>query len=464
MKYDRNVVISMELKRDIYSELIKWKKRNSGKVLELKGARQTGKTFILDKFARENYKRFFYINMAQSTGEDFLMCLAQATAWTPGEPRIEKPLHRALQLFDPTFVDDMDTIVVVDEIQESAKVFSLIRQFSREFICHFVVTGSYLGKTLQKGYFLPAGDTEDLMMETLSYEEFLDAIGNRELYETIDLYGSGDHAEYDELKSYYEIYCEIGGYPAVVTRYLETGDLDECREVLSQVIRIFVEESLHYFGNILEMNLFEQLFPAIAQLSVREKKGYDNLVKELSEIIYKEDSNKATKTSVNYATAWLYRSDIIGFCGKAIECNPADTRADVRFYFRDLGVARYFLKTGGVTGAAVSGYLSENFVYLDLLKRARRLEISGMAPMFGTYKTGEIDFLVNNTQNEKIYAVEVKAGKSAGKTAQMLLKDGRVEAVYFLKGDTYGGVAERMVTVPIYLAGRVKFDYSVKKV
>ena len=167
---------------------------------------------------------------------------------------------------------------------------------------------------------------------------------------------------------------------------------------------------------------------------------------------------------MNYATAWLYRSDIIGFCGKAIECNPADTRADVRFYFRDLGVARYFLKTGGVTGSAVSGYLSENFVYLDLLKRARRVEISGMAPMFGTYKTGEIDFLVNNTQNEKIYAVEVKAGKSAGKTAQMLLKDGRVEAVYFLKGDTYGGVAERMVTVPIYLAGRVKFDYSVKKV
>lgn len=449
----------MELKRDIYKELIKWKARNSGKVLELKGARQTGKTFILDKFARENYKRYFYINMAQSTGEDFLACLSQATAWTPGEPRIQKPLHRALQLFDPTFTDDIDTIVVVDEIQESAKVFSLIRQFSREFTCHFVVTGSYLGKTLQKGYFLPAGDTEDLIMETLSFEEFLEALGKRELYETIDLYGSGDHADYDELKMYYDRYCEIGGYPAVVTRYLETGDVAECREVLSQVIRIFVEESSHYFGSILEMNLFEQLFPAIAQLSVREKKGCDNLVKELSEIIYKEDSNKMTKTSVNHATAWLYRSDIIGFCGKAVECNPADTRADVRFYFRDLGVARYFLKAGGVTGAAVSGYMSENFVYLDLLKRARRMEISGLSPMFGTYKTGEIDFLVNNTQNEKIYGVEVKAGKAVGKTAQMLLNEGRVEAVYFLKGDTYGGVVERMITVPIYLVGRVRFEF-----
>lgn len=56
----------MELKRTIYKELFKWKQRNSGKVLELKGARQSGKTFILDKFARENYKIYLYINMAQS--------------------------------------------------------------------------------------------------------------------------------------------------------------------------------------------------------------------------------------------------------------------------------------------------------------------------------------------------------------------------------------------------------------
>ena len=50
----------LELKRDIYEKLIEWKKQDSGKVLELNGARQVGKTFILDKFARENYKRYFY--------------------------------------------------------------------------------------------------------------------------------------------------------------------------------------------------------------------------------------------------------------------------------------------------------------------------------------------------------------------------------------------------------------------
>lgn len=450
----------MELKRTIYDELLRWKQRDSGKVLELKGARQTGKTFILDKFAKENYKTYVYINMAQTSGEQFLACMAQVSAWKPGEPRIEKALHKAFQLFDSQFEDNKDTIVVIDEIQESAKVYSRIREFSREFVCHFVVTGSYLGKTVEKGYFLPAGDTEDMMLNTLSFEEFLEAFGKKEIYDKVDLLGASDHLQYDELKKYYKIYCEIGGYPAVVNCYLETQATEECWKVLMQIIRTFIEESTRYLGNVQEMNLFERIFPAIAQLSAREKKGYDDLITELSRIIFNEESNRTTKKSINAVIAWLYRSDIIGYCDKAVEADPADTRPNMRFYFRDLGVARYFLNVGGVKESAVSGYINENFVYIDLLKRNRNMELAGISPMFGTYKTGEIDFLAGNISNDKTYGIEVKAGKAAGKTAQVLLDDGKVEAVYFLKGDTYGGKAGRMITVPIYLVGRVRFDYE----
>ena len=52
-----------DLKRDIYKNLLSWKEKNSGKVLEVNGARQVGKTYILTKFARENYESFFYINI-----------------------------------------------------------------------------------------------------------------------------------------------------------------------------------------------------------------------------------------------------------------------------------------------------------------------------------------------------------------------------------------------------------------
>jgi len=72
----------------------------------------------------------------------------------PGEPQIERPLHEAFSLFDSRFEDNKDTIIIIDEIQESAKVYSWIREFSKEFVCHFVFIGSYLGKTVEKGYFL----------------------------------------------------------------------------------------------------------------------------------------------------------------------------------------------------------------------------------------------------------------------------------------------------------------------
>lgn len=66
----------MELKRNIYTKLLEWKKQDTGNVLELKGARQVGKTYILKKFGRENFKRMIYISMAEDSGKDFLKCLA----------------------------------------------------------------------------------------------------------------------------------------------------------------------------------------------------------------------------------------------------------------------------------------------------------------------------------------------------------------------------------------------------
>ena len=51
----------MELKRTIYNKLLEWKKEDSEQVLQLEGARQVGKTYILQKFAKENYKNFIYI-------------------------------------------------------------------------------------------------------------------------------------------------------------------------------------------------------------------------------------------------------------------------------------------------------------------------------------------------------------------------------------------------------------------
>ncbi len=102
--------------------------------------------------------------------------------------------------------------------------------------------------------------------------------------------------------------------------------------------------------------------------------------------------------------------------------------------------------------------MNENFVYLYLKKQAESMMIAGNTPMFASYQKGELDFFVNSRMNYVNYGVEVKAGKNQGKTAMQMLQDGKVSYIYYLKGDTYGGCAGKIITIPIYLMGRVAFD------
>ena len=456
----------MELKRDIYKQLLDWKKRDSHKVLELRGARQVGKTYILNKFAQENYPIYLYINMVQTTGQEFLECLERATAWEPGMPRKERPLHEAMRLFDGRFQDTKDTIVIIDEIQDSAKVYSLIRQFAREFSCHFVVTGSYLGKTLSKEYFQPVGDLDIMTLDTLTFEEFLDAGGKRDLYDTVDLLGGSPHKDYDELKRYYDIYCQIGGYPRVVQNYLETGDLSQSRRLVERIIDIFIKESSRYFESKLDIEIFGQLFQAIAIMLLKEKRGTEDLVTDLSKIVFKEESGRVSKKMINRARSWLYLSHVIGYCSKSINCDHLSIVDNCRYYYMDLGVAAYFLRKTGEPDTAIKGILCENFVYLELLNRLRNTDsIAGTVPWFAVYQQtgGELDFYVRSLLDYKNYGLEVKAGKSAGNTASTLLEAGLLDFLYYLKGNTYGGITEdgKIQTVPLYLAGRVRFDKGV---
>lgn len=447
----------MELKRDIYDKLLEWKKRNSHKVLELEGARQVGKTFILNQFSRE-YESYIYINMIGTTGQRFLRCLETASSWEPGQIPVEKPVHKAFELYDPNFVDDEGLLVVIDEIQDSPVVYSKIREFSRDFNCHFIVTGSYLGKTRDKEYFLSAGDVESLTMTSLTFSEFLDAFQMRELYERIDLFGSSSHEDYDKLKRYFDVYLHIGGYPEVIKTYIETGSIEACADLIENLVAIFVKESTRYFDNPLETAAFDKVFSSIAAMMLKEKKGTKDLITDLTSIIFKEESGKIAKRTVNYAISWLYLSHQIGYCSKSVDCDNLNIVENCRYYFMDLGIANRFLALTGTVQETIDGCLCENFVYLNLIERIKRREIAGQVPWFGTDEktSGELDFYVRSRLDHKNYGVEVKRGNEIAVTANGLLEKGKLDYVYNLK-DTYGGINGRKYAVPLYLAGRIGF-------
>lgn len=452
----------MELKRDIYKELLAWKSKSNHKVLELEGARQVGKTYILEKFAKKEYQSHVYINMIGSSGKDFLQCLETAASWEPGKKRENNPVYKAFQLYDPDFSDCEDQLIVIDEIQESSVVYSKIREFARDFKAHFIVTGSYLGKTREKEYFLSAGDTEVLTMTTLTFPEFLDAFHKRGLYESIDLYGGSDHAGYDELKSYFHIYLQIGGYPEVVTTYLESRSIPDCEAMISNLIQIFVKESSRYFDSPLELQMFEKIFSSIAATLLKEKKGTPDLTTDLTKIIFKEESGGITKKMTNYAISWLFLSHQIGYCSMSVDCNNLDIVDNCRYYFNDLGVAGYFLKLTGEPWSIIEGVLCENFVYLELVRRIRKQEIAGQVPWFAIDKktSGELDFYVRSRIDNMDYGLEVKRGKNRANTANALLERGKLDFIYQLK-NTYGGIADRKYSVPLYLCGRIPFNLGL---
>ena len=179
----------MDIKRHVYQTLLKWKNDNCHTTLEVNGARQVGKTYIINKFADENFSHKVYINLFELSGEQFISCYQKACNWRPGEgPRPQAPLHDAFRLFDENFSDTEDTVIIIDEIQESAEIYNRIREFTRQFRCRFIVTGSYLGRIYEPEFRYSSGDVTSIQIYTLSYEEFLEA-ADTDLYEKYKLHG-----------------------------------------------------------------------------------------------------------------------------------------------------------------------------------------------------------------------------------------------------------------------------------
>ena len=370
------------------------------------------------------------------------------------------PVYELIKRYRPDFVDSDDTVIIIDEIQESASIYNRIREFTRSLKSDFIITGSYLGRILNKEFKYSAGDLDSIEIQTLNFEEFLIAMGKHTLYEGIDLYGNSEGVVYEELSDLYKIYTSIGGYPAVVLQYLKNNSIDDCREVLLKIIKFFINESRRYFQDILDEEVYDNMFSCIARILVKEKKGFekDNFSEELQNIVVKDYSSNTSKASVNRAIEWLSSSGIIGFAGKLPECNILDFKAKSRCYFMDIGLTSYFLMHIGCSEADIAGIVNENFVYLDLRRRiGHPSEIALETPTFATLGNGEIDFYVKTIKGHKSYAIEVKAGKKNSKTIQTILERNKADFILFVKGNTRGGIADNVYTIPIYGIGKFLF-------
>ena len=450
----------MDLKRNAYEQMLAWKRRGGHRTLEVSGARQVGKTYLVNKFADKEYAHKEYINLLEMSGELLMDHYRQIREDMKNGLQLPNPVLELMRRYNPTFVDGENTVVIIDEIQESAEIYNRIREFTRYMKSDFIVTGSYLGRVLNKEFKYSAGDMVSLEIHTLDFEEFLYAVDAIDQFKSLDLFGGSESSVYECLSKWYKIYCQIGGYPAVVLRYLEEQDIKACQDELISIIKLFTNESRRYFSDILDYEAYENLFCSVARLLVKEKKGLkeDSFSEELQSIVVKDYSSNLGKAAVNRAIDWLHSCGIIGFAGKVTNCNIMDFRAKARCYFLDVGLTTYFLQSIGCDLSDINGVVNENFVYLNLRSRINNeRELAPEMPAFATFGAGELDFFAKSLNTGKVYGIEVKTGKNSSKTSRDVLNNKKVDVLVYAKGNTHGGVEGNIYTIPIY--GISKFEF-----
>ena len=439
--------------RDVQTEFEEWKNKWNDYVLYVTGARQTGKTTELLKFAYKHYEQIIYVNLANEGQLKSFEDLVLSNSLHFG--MINYCRQERLEEFENL----SSTILIIDEIQESSTVYNSIRALQGELKCHVAVTGSYLGKTLNSQYFKPAGNMKEIEMLPLSFAEFGRAFDKEELLYSISLYGESEEEQYIELTSLYKIYAQIGGYPAVVKEYLRNKDINACYEVIETIISRFTEESASYFKNDKYPIVFENVYKAALMSIAKEKKGAASKdIKEITDIVKEDTKEHVSRTEVNNIVSWLKYSKILGGCDLYNQGNVNDLLSERRFYFMDCGIASYVARTTPISNDMFAGILAENFVYGELYRLYKKHNLKGNKPCCSIYDNYELDFMLVD-MNDRKYGIEVKSNKSNKTKSLKVYKNRAFINEGYIAEITRGGKGTEVNTIPIYTVG-CRFPYD----
>jgi len=227
------------LKRTIYQSLIEWKDKEKRHPLLLRGARQVGKTHIIQQLGSQEFTTLITLNLERNPEyKEIFSTLAP-------QEIIEK-----ISLFTGTSIEPGKTLIFIDEIQEHPKAIMALRYFYEEMPdLHIIGAGSLLEFALQSENFrMPVGRVQFLYMYPLSFNEFLDAIGESLLK---DFLLSHDLTElptalHNKLLSYLQKYFILGGMPAVVSEYTQTKDVIACQKLQHIILETYTQDFAKY--------------------------------------------------------------------------------------------------------------------------------------------------------------------------------------------------------------------------
>lgn len=315
----------MDIKRNIYQDLKAWKTEQSGTILILEVPTQVGKTYTLKKFGKECFFKMIYINMTELSGQCFLRCIAIQK---------DKSIKDVLKLYDSKYVDDDETLIIIDDVQELYGLDGYMNLNAESLKSRLIVAGTRIANIGSRGNHLWSKEVTYKVLLPLTLGEFKDVLG--------------DHVDI------YKIYQKTGGYPVVVAKYIEEKNLENSHYMLRRLVDIFSNEYRRYFTDIEDANLIQRVFCEIALLMIRDEPCYTEWNVELCRKIYQnEDMNNLEK--IKKIIGWLLDGYIIKFV------SPKG-KLEQSYCFQDVGIAYYFLHKTGSSPEELEEVLAKYYV------------------------------------------------------------------------------------------------------
>ena len=225
------------MQRQLMDELIAWKSRANRKPLLLKGARQTGKTWLLNEFAGQQYQNVIRFDFMLEPG-------ARSLFDGSLDP---KRIISQIELLRGQTITPTDTLIIFDEIQEAPRGITSLKYFNElapEY--HIVAAGSYMGLALRReNESFPVGKIDQLTMRPMGFVEFVRAVDGDPLADAIlaadmDLLANVS----EKLERLLKEYLVVGGMPEVVSAFAASHDFIEARRLQQQL----PEEDDQYAG------------------------------------------------------------------------------------------------------------------------------------------------------------------------------------------------------------------------
>ena len=222
------------MERELFTKLERWMKKKNRKPLIIQGARQVGKTWIMKEFGARFYENTVYINLDNNKAMKDVF-------------ELDFDLKRILSAIKIEYGKSFqaeNTLIIFDEIQEAPKALASLKYFYENAPQYSIIAaGSLLGVALHQGTSFPVGKVDFLKLAPMNFSEFLLAVGEIGLYETLksqdyELINAYAGRYVDLLKKYYY----VGGMPEVVQTYIDSDDLYEVREIQRNLLQYYEED------------------------------------------------------------------------------------------------------------------------------------------------------------------------------------------------------------------------------